>query len=418
MIKEKKSTACVRCGTCTTVCPIYQVTGRESDSARGKHFIITRLPEKERTAAYDDVLSKCLLCGACREVCPRNLDTPRLVIAARHEASRLTATSLLTSLARHSLTRPAFFVGLRKAGAAADRLFFHILPPESGLRLRLAACRPEISPPASGGYLASLTPVPSGQQTSCSYFAGCLANHLRPEIGKATDRLLRRIAGAPPAVPAAQTCCGMAALAAGDVKQAKKLARKNIEAFASDSQPILTSCASCYSHLLSYPELFADEPDWHERALLFAERLREFSCFFQGMIGSRAVDYFIKNYKEANVLYHDPCHLRFRLHILAEPRWLLAQLPGVVIRELPDGPRCCGQGGLFHIIHPEISSRIRNRLLADFAGLTVDTVVSTCSGCLLQWQQAVQSSGSSCRVEHLAVLMEERLLPDPEEKTL
>jgi len=114
------------------------VTGRESHSARGKHHIITRLPECERTAAYDDLLSKCLLCGACRESCPHKLETPQLVVAERNKASRLTSASLLTAVARHSLTRPLFLKGLRKAGAAADRLFSRFLPPESGLRLRLA----------------------------------------------------------------------------------------------------------------------------------------------------------------------------------------------------------------------------------------------------------------------------------------
>jgi Fe-S oxidoreductase len=44
--------------------------------------------------------------------------------------------------------------------------------------------------------------------------------------------------------------------------EAKKLARRNITAFYDSPFPILTSCASCYTHLRSYPDLLADDPDW------------------------------------------------------------------------------------------------------------------------------------------------------------
>ncbi len=414
MTTEKKNNPaprCVKCGACTTVCPVYRETGRESHTARGKHHILTHLAASDRTAAYDALLSKCLLCGACREVCSRDLDTPRLVIEARGGLSKLSATSFLKYVSRRALTNRPLLAGLLSMGSAADRLLSPLLPEESGLRLRLARLSPETVALPAVNFIDEYRATDGRKAApACSYFVGCLANHLKPEIGSATAGLVERVSGAMPKVPGHQSCCGMAALAAGDIREARQLARKNIAAFEPDSLPILTSCGSCYSHLLSYPDLFGQEPEWRKRARDFAGRLREFSCFFDEMLSQQPAAYFRGSADPCKVLYHDPCHLRFDLHITAEPRQLLTRLPGVVLVELENGPQCCGQGGLFHIIHPDISQRVRDRLMADYAKFPAQTVVSTCSGCLLQWQQALAASGTAGRAVHLALLIEEYLL--------
>lgn len=415
MTREKGASRCVRCGACTSVCPVYRITGRESHSARGKHHIIERLAAAERTAAYDDLLSKCLLCGACQEVCARGLETPARVVEARRERSRLTGISFLKYLSCKALANPSLLAGLLSVGASVNRLLAGRLPEESGLRLRLAALAPETVTLPEAGYLdliSSGTPPlrkRSGAEPTCAYFAGCFANHLQPEAGMATDLLVERLCGAPPAVPAEQTCCGMAFLAAGNFREAKRLARKNIVAFEGSSLPILTSCASCYAHLIAYPELFSDEPDWLPRAVDFAARLREFSTWFHTMEAARFNVHFHAAGSRRRVLYHDPCHLRFKHRITAAPRELLARLPGVELLELPSGPQCCGQGGLFHVAHPDLSRRICDRLLADFAQRPAPTVVTTCSGCLLQWQQGLARHGIDSPVMHLAVFMREFL---------
>jgi glycolate oxidase iron-sulfur subunit len=77
----------------------------------------------------------------------------------------------------------------------------------------------------------------------------------------------------------------------------------------------------------------------------------------------------------------------------------------VKLEELPNGPQCCGQGGLFQVAHPELALQIRERLLDDFFNLAADTVVTGCSGCLLQWQLGLTAGGNKIQVEHLALLI-------------
>ncbi len=402
---------CVKCGTCVPVCPVYRITGRETFSARGRNQLLDVLPPEQRTRLFSEVFSKCLLCGACREACPREVDTPGRIIAARAGLAAISGRSFVNFIARRALVSPGLFSSISLVSTVLGR----ILPAESGLRLRLAGLDPAgLLQPADPGYINGLDRARTSRAgpaaARVSYFAGCHANYLQPEIGRAVDRLLGRCGQSAPWTPAAQTCCGLAGLANGNLKEARQLARKNIAAFEGGDQPILTSCASCYSHLASYPELLADDDQWRNRAASFGARLQEFSTYFLDNLdpgpGNRAA----RPGTRCQVLYHDPCHLRFQQRIIDPPRRLLGLLPEVKLVELPEGPQCCGQGGLFQLAHPDLSLAIRERLLAKFSTLAAKSVLTTCSGCLLQWRQGLAARESPARAEHLALFLD-RLLP-------
>jgi glycolate oxidase iron-sulfur subunit len=390
------ATACVKCGTCNTVCPVYGVTGNEVHTPRGKQHLAPRIEKRDVSPHYEDIFSKCLLCGACRDVCPRGLDTPELVIGARSGLPSLAKGSLLKYVSLKALSRPSLLAGLARMGSAAVKLG-ELLPEESGLRLRLEGFSGEILKPPAAGYASRLRrkTVEKGEvEPEIAYFMGCLANHLQPEIAEATESLVAATTGAKADVPLEQTCCGMAALAAGRVEEARALARKNIVAFEKSDLPVLVSCSSCYYQLMSYLELLADEPHWRERAGRFAARVQEFSVFFLEKF-SAARELLHPAAAGDKVFYHDPCHLRFALRITQEPRKLLRLLPALELEELPSGARCCGQGGLFQLAHPDLARQVRQKLLDDFSEVAAQTVLTACSG--------------TGRAEHLAVFLAKHL---------
>ena len=393
------------------VCPVYRITGRETFSARGRNQLLDALPADRRTRLFTEIFSKCLLCGACRDVCPRDVDTPGRIIAARAEFAAISGRSFLNFIARRAMVSPGLFSSITVVSTVLGR----ILPAESGLRLRLAALGPAgLLQPADVSYINGLdrdrTSGAGPADAGVGYFVGCHANYLQPEIGRAVDRLLGRCGQSAPSAPASQTCCGLAALTGGNIEEARQLARKNIAAFEGGDQPILTSCGSCYSHLAFYPELLADDDQWRGRAAAFASRLQEFSTYFLDNLNPEPRNRAAVPATRWQVLYHDPCHLRFQHRIIDPPRQLLARLPEVKLVELPEGPQCCGQGGLFQLAHPDLSLAIRDRLLAKFFTLASESVVTTCSGCLLQWRHGLAARGSSARAEHLALFLD-RLLP-------
>ncbi len=365
VMEMKNAVHCAQCGACGPVCPVFRVNGRESCTARGKMHLLALGLE-----AVEDIFSHCLLCGACEQVCPRDLPITRLVAEARSGFSRIYGPHGLSKAAlTAALGRPALLETLSQIG-----LRFHLpfieerhLPQE------------ENNCPTEG-----------------SFFLGCFARHLQPSVARATRSLLKHC-GLTAASPEEQHCCGLAAFSAGYTAEAQRLAQKNIHAFAEQTGWILTSCASCAAALRSYPNFFPPDDPWHALAVDFAARVQELTSFFQGRLQGSGTG--------QGVFYHDPCHLRFLPEGQTAPRRLLHDF-GYTVLEPEDGPRCCGQGGLFHIACPESSAAIFARCYEQALAQAPYCITSTCSGCLLQYQNHIQKKA---KVVHLAVLLEEGL---------
>ncbi|PLX46955.1 MAG: hypothetical protein C0613_15465 [Desulfobulbaceae bacterium] len=379
---------CAKCGACAAVCPVYQSTGRESHTARGKLHLFANNTSFS-SAYFNDLLAKCLQCGACDDICPRHLQPAALIRAWRQrQPFAEDPHGLIKLCSRKVLASPR----LQESGAWSLRRLAAGLPATSGLRKRLDLIIPDLI-----GRSELPMARPPADAASLAYFPGCLAGHLYKEIQAATALLAGRC-GYRLTTPKEHTCCGLACHAGGSSAEARRLAEKNIKAFAQSSGPILTSCASCTSHLMDYPSLFSHEPDMLRQARAFAERIVEFSTFFVEQQGLHGLQ------RQEAVFYHHPCHLRFGpCRVSSAPGRLLSHINGCAPLSLP--PHCCGQGGLFHLTNPEISRDIFNRALQPLLELSAETVVTTCSGCLLQWQQGTARAQGLPIAEHLAVFL-------------
>lgn len=369
------------------------------------HLLTTELAEQP-SAVFEDRFSRCLLCGACEQACPRHLPITELISQARSAFSRFYGPHGLKKAAVcTALSRPELLEGLVKAGISLQRL--QALPFHSGLHLKLGLLEecPSLHSPQRGEE-NKIPPQNNSKKTptaSLSYFSGCVARHIQPSIAQATQSLLQRSGLSTAHTPINQYCCGLAAWSAGKRKEAQKLAQKNIQTFSESEGPIITSCASCSSHLLAYPTLFTEDDPWHDKALAFAERVQEFTSFFDGKLPelSRTKN---SHHPEQRVFYHDPCHLRFKEKGMSSPRSLLQKI-GAQIIEPEDGPRCCGQGGLFHIACPAHSAKIFKKSSRQALAASPDYITTTCSGCLMQFQEGMARQGKQTEVVHLALLL-------------
>lgn len=429
---------CAKCGACTTVCPVYRQTGREYHTGRGKLHLLSKLDPAEASATYAEILSHCLLCGACSQVCSRQLPVAELLAEARGELTRRAGRQvMLRALSGGLLSRPHL---LKALAPMARRLKELRLPADSGLNLRLGLMPDQESAAAANQDNTSDTPAtissPAAQKPNITdhrvqsgvsehgmpqVFSGCFATYIEPEITRSLLSLLTRTGPAPADTPSGQGCCGLAAYSCGQREQARRLARKNIAAYPGQN-PIVVACASCAAHLRRYPELLADDPQWASRAENFAGRIREFSQLLSeqsplsGSDAYRPLKQQVTDPGEQlpgsdepatlKVLYHDPCHLRFGLQITRAPRQLLTGLPGLELLELPDGPQCCGHGGLFHLAHPESADGILQRVSEAARNLNPQVITTACTGCLLHWRQARRQGYHQARVVHLAVLLD------------
>lgn len=396
---------CAKCGACTAVCPVFRSSGRESHSARGKLHLLDVLGAAEASGEFIDIFSACLLCGACAAVCPRGIDIREELIRARESFSLLSGPHGYEKyLTRKLLGVPKGLAGLRVLGTAGQKLFGNYLPQDSGLRLRLAMF--------SADHLSVVEEKKgdTGEQETgtgqeLTWFPGCSSRYLYPEqldacrhlfSQRGVELLLRDTLG----------CCGLADWAAGDREGAVKKAKKNIRILEQTSGSIMVSCASCLAQLQTYPQLFQDEEKWQQRAEKVALRLVEFGqCLHQ--YTTAVADNSNTQEEGIRIYYHTPCHLRYGEQYGDYGRQELLKHAGVELVDLAGGPRCCGQGGLFHVAQPEISARISDALVQDVLALTPHIVTSTCSGCLMQWQQGIAKSGKKVRVLHLSQLLNE-----------
>lgn len=410
---SSKPPACAKCGACSTVCPVYRVTGREYHTGRGKLHLLEMLDPNTASATYADILSRCLLCGACSAVCSRKIPVAEQLAAARAQLHRKAGEHvLLRRLAGGLLSSPKL---LQILGPLARHFKPDQIPADSGLKLRLGLALPPEpqtaveSPPEPA---PDFSPGPRLETAPAYLFSGCYGAYLDPAIDRAVGSLMVKAGQEKPRRAADCRCCGLAAHSSGRIEEAQRLARINIAAHPG-SAPIVVSCASCVSHLSRYPELLAEDRQWRGRAEEFAARLREFSLFLHEAAGKQPLPVASAAQPRLKILYHDPCHLRFGLQITDPPRQLLTSLPAAELVELPRGPRCCGQGGLFHLAHPVEANAILAELAQECRQSDAEIVTSTCSGCLLHWQKARAQKLISARVVHLAVLLDRLTDPGP-----
>jgi L-lactate dehydrogenase complex protein LldE len=236
-------------------------------------------------------------------------------------------------------------------------------------------------------------------------FITCLIDTFLPEIGEAVVMVLER-QGLQVGFPARQACCGQPAFNAGLRKDARPMAEQTIRAFEDSSGPVITpsgSCAAMIRH--SYLELFAGDPAWLSRAQALAARTYEFSEYLVDVLGVEDVGARFPG----KLSYHSSCHLLRGLGVDRQPRALLAHVREAELVELPYADECCGFGGVFSVVHPELSAELLKRKISNFEKTAAPTLVVADTGCLMNIQGGLKRQGKAPaarrRVLHIAEVL-------------
>lgn len=232
-------------------------------------------------------------------------------------------------------------------------------------------------------------------------FVTCLVDHLSPEVGEAVVTVLERL-GIEVTVPAGQTCCGQPAFNGGFWDDARQMAKYTLKILEQDDSPIVVPSGSCADMLIHhYPDLFADEPDWQQRARRVAALTYEFSQFLVDVLGVTNVGAVF----EGKLAYHPSCHLTRGLGISRQPRQLLANVAGAEVVAMPREEQCCGFGGLFSVKMPAISQDMLANKLADVDGSAADRIVGCDVSCLMHINAGLHRQGQPTKCVHLAQVL-------------
>ena len=239
-------------------------------------------------------------------------------------------------------------------------------------------------------------------------FVTCLVDLYRPTTGFAAVRLLEA-AGCEVEVPPGQTCCGQPAFNSGDAETTRAIARTIIERFEGFDHLVAPS-GSCSGMIrCHFPELFADDAMWRERAERLASRAWELTSFLVDVCGEAAAARAIGSVEAPagirRATYHDSCSGLRELGVREQPRRLLAGVAGLELVEMSDADVCCGFGGTFCVKYPGISGRMVSEKVENIASAGTDAVLAGDLGCLLNIAGRMGREGRPGRVFHVAEVL-------------
>ena len=385
---------CARCRT-TSVrerqCPVFRATQREEASPRAKANLLRGVLSGQLNVEdlADDrakeIADLCFNCHQCRVECPASVDIPKVVgeLKAQYVATNGLALSdllagridtvaaiasrvpwLANSLMRGKLSR---WFAERTVGLSAAR---DLPPVVRETFIRHAAGRRWTKPLPQGGI-------------KVAYFVDQYANYHDPSIGKALAEILQQNSIGL-YVPPSQSNSGMARITAGDLKGARKIARKNVRLLADAVRQGYTVIATepaavlCLKH--EYPNLLDDE-DAH----LVAENSYE-ACEFLWHLHQNdrlAVDFVSSPKLKMQVAYHQPCHLRVLDPAQSGPQ-LLDLIPEIDVEKIEAG--CTGMAGTWGLQKKNYrrSLRIGWPLISAMRSARVSIATTECSACKMQ----------------------------------
>lgn len=234
-----------------------------------------------------------------------------------------------------------------------------------------------------------------------SLFVTCLVDQFWSSIGASTVAVLRR-AGCEVEFDDRQTCCGQPAFNTGYRDEARRVAQRFIRIFEeSKAGAIVSPSGSCTAMVHHFPELFAGDVEWVERARVVASRTHELSSF---LVRVMKIDDVGASWS-GKLTWHDACHGLRDLNLKHEPRSLIRNVRGAELVELDNAEACCGFGGTFSVKYPEISVAILDQKIESIERSGVQAVVSGDASCLLQIGGRLSRNRSNVRVMHLAELL-------------
>ena len=232
-------------------------------------------------------------------------------------------------------------------------------------------------------------------------FVTCILDTLYPHIGEAVVRVLQR-AGVEVAFPPGQTCCGQPAFNAGMRAQARPLAIHTICTFEKTRGPVVVPSGSCTDMIRrGYLELFDGDRQWLPRARALAQRTYELTEFLVDVLGVSDLG----AYFPGRITYHSSCHLLRGLGVDRQPRLLLSKVRGAEFVELPGTDECCGFGGVFSVEHPELSTAMLERKIANLASTGADVAVACDAGCITNINGGLHRQGRLLRMVHIAEIL-------------
>jgi len=415
---DDKLIACMRCGLCQAVCPVFGATMLEADVTRGKIALLENLAHKmiDDPEAVNEKLGRCLLCGSCQVNCPSGVNIMDIFMKARHIVAAYLGLSPVKKLIfRSLLANPGLFNALTRLG-----LPFQGIVMRKQHNAQETVCAPLLSKFIGERHIPALPAKPlhaavgaldtpaGASGIRIAFFPGCMGDKLYTGMAKACLKVFAHH-GVGVYMPSGLTCCGLPALASGDQEGAAKQSLANVDVLKKGAfDYLVTPCGSCTAAIKEWwPHLAPRMPvESRAAACELAAKAMDVNAFLIDVLKAQGPP---QNAEARKVTYHDPCHLKKSLGISSQPRSVIRLNPAYELVEMAEADRCCGCGGSFNLFHYDLSKEIGRRKRNNVVGSGARIVASGCPACMMQLTDMLAQHNDALTVKHPVELYAESL---------
>jgi heterodisulfide reductase subunit D len=363
--------ACMQCGYCKSVCPVYRETGWESLTPRGKVYLLKHLISKD--SVLDKILGKkitdfltsrgeisleeamdkiytCTLCSRCETICHVDIDF--------HE----------------------YWEEIRKWMVENK-----ILPPKNTIDMYNNIANKDFKNPfmepssKRDEWYRDEYKLP--EKADIVYFIGCVTSYHEYQTLLNTLKILTNAKINFTTLGADEMCCGAINTMSGQWDNFEDIAEYNLKQIKKrGATTVITGCPGCYRALKKYKKISNFKFELLHTTELIAKAIEEGKIKFS------------KEFNEKNlpIVYHDPCELgRISEYegrgIFDAPRYILKNIPGInEILEFPNNRMdsiCCGGGGGLKAVNYDLTTDITIRKVEEAYNMGAKTIVSACPNC-------------------------------------
>ena len=412
MALDDKLAACMKCGMCQSVCPVFGETCMEADVTRGKITLLENLAHRliEDPDAVSDKLNRCLLCGSCQANCPSGVSILEIFMEARGiVASYKGLSPIKKAIFRTLLPNPGLFNFLVKISRPFQSLVVH----GDGNVQGTASCSSILRPLLGDRHLMPLAETPLSREigslntpagkSRCkvAFFPGCMGDKLFTNVSKACLKVFDyHEVGV--YLSDSYACCGMPALASGDIDGFEKMVMHNVDVLKEGTfDYIVTPCSSCTETIRSLWLKMAGNMPYKYRDAIneLSQKAMDINAFLVDVLKVKPRST-LGRHGQTKITYHESCHLLRSLGVSSQPRELIRMNPEYDLVEMKEADRCCGCGGSFTLTHYDISRRIGQRKRDNIVASGAEVVATGCPACMMQISDMLAHNHDNITVKH------------------
>ncbi|MBF0472647.1 MAG: (Fe-S)-binding protein [Nitrospirae bacterium] len=380
---EKSLLTCVRCGICKASCPVFNNSNLEPDSPRGRMRLLWAFTNghiKYSERLYKTIFG-CLLCGECTRSCNPGIDLNEVFYYARAELSKYNKkTDLYNIFSNFAFNHTDLLIN---AYTPISVLLINPIKKFFINKFYNKGLIPKNIDINSKPFRNVKIFHPKNKIGRVALFLGCSSKHLYPQHVTAICSILTAI-NYEVVISPAEVCCGAPFRTLGLDSQVVHCAKQNYETFKNlNVDAVLSLCPTCVDTLKNYPTLIGEsiEDVYDVNEFIFERFLR---------------DDIVKQILPFKAVYHEPCHM---VNKTSRNRKILKRIVSELVE--PEKRKCCGFGGTFSILNPQISNNILTDASVELYKTDANAVVTACPGCVFQLSKKI----NDIPVYHIVELM-------------